>query len=200
MKKLGFFLLVIGAVGGLWIQNKSPINESLARIQKKLNPSSHEPVLKKIDSGISNEKFDIQLSRASQQLSQLQEDPVQVELELRQWAQSMSQQELSRLEDLSFDRQVHQDLRFLAVTLLSWSKNSAAADLLTNIAGSSFDEILNPGRMGDFEKILRLRAAEGLGELSISTEDKKNHLHSILNSTPYTEVADRIQRLRWSLD
>jgi hypothetical protein len=200
LKKFGFFLIVVLALSAIWLQNQSSLSDRFTHAEKKSNPSPAKFTSNQIKGSISNEKFNLQLSRASQQLSQIQEDPVQVEIELRQWAQAMNETELSHLEALSFDRQRDQDLRFLAVTLLSWSKNSAAGGLLTNIAGSSFDEILNPGRLGDFEKILRLRAAEGLGELSISSDDKKSYIQQILNKTPYAEVSDRALRLQWNLD
>ncbi len=200
MKKIVFLFIALLVVGVLWTNVPGTQKTSFSNLKVKLDSLITNPSATKIKNSLPIEKLNEKLARAAQQLSQLQNDPSQVELELRNWAQALDESELFQLQELSVNRQADQDLRFLAVTLLSWSKNSSAGNLLTQIAGSSFDEILNPGRLGDFEKILRLRAAEGLGELSISIEDKKSLVRQILDKTPYTEVADRAHRVQWNLD
>lgn len=139
------------------------------------------------------------LAVEADKISQLDDNPHETELRLRRFSESLQESELVGLRRVILNSQAPQDYRFLALTVLSWSKQAQAGEWLAEIASSHFDPFLNPGRHGDFETILRMQAVEGLGELPLSPEQQKRNLRSIVQNSSQAQVVDRAQRALWAL-
>lgn len=138
------------------------------------------------------------VQRYSVEIGKIQTDPVTAELEMREAAKVLSEKELDELEKLVLDTGLNQDNRFVALTLMSWSKNSKVATSLVNIATSTFDPILNPNQKSDFEKILRMSAVEGLNEVPLQSLERVQYLNQILAKSELESVADRAMRSLWA--
>lgn len=134
----------------------------------------------------------------SREIGQIQNDPVAAELRMRAVAQSLNQNDFAQLEKIILDTSLNQDDRFVALTLLSWSKDSTVAETLVDIATTPFDSILNPNQKGDFEKILRMSAVEGLGEIPLQPYQREEYLNQILEKSELEPVADRAMRSLWA--
>lgn len=198
MRKLFVLIFFIFAAGFFWSFNpKAPQLALVTKAQNQLTELMTPRVKKE---GVKAPLTGVQviLKEEAQNLSRLHEDPTSIELGLRERALQLTKAQLLELKDFSLDSRHDQDQRFLAVTLLAWSNQAEAAPHLEAIASSEYDAILNPDRLGDFEKVLRLRATEGLGEISIPNELRSQLAQHILAKSPYPVIADRTHRLLWS--
>lgn len=197
MKKKGFifFATLVGLLFYLnWQKAIMPLPNSILKIKSESRQRE-----KKTNTPL-DPNFKKTFAMRAHQLAQIQEDPSKVELELRDFARSLSRENLKELAELAADIRNNQDERFLAVTLIMWSKNPESSSQLIEIASLDFDPMLSPGRAGDFERILRMLAVEGLLEVPGSNQEKQVWAQKILSKTTLTEVSDRTHRLLWSLE
>ncbi|MFN8791352.1 MAG: hypothetical protein ACK5Y2_07850 [Bdellovibrionales bacterium] len=196
---LGATLLFLGL--GLWkvfdLKGALPAPSILSQASqpRSFAPSGSQSPKESDDSSPLLKRF----TTEAEQISQLDSNPEATELRLRRLSESLQKSELEELRSVILNSQALQDHRFLALTLLAWSKQIQVGDWLSEIASSPFDPFLNPGRQGDFETILRMRAVEGLGELPLPPEQQKRHLSSIVQKSAQSQVVDRAQRALWAL-
>jgi hypothetical protein len=126
--------------------------------------------------------------------------PEQTEQRLQEWARGLSVDELGQLKTSVLDLHTPQDDRFLAIMLIGWSEKIEALDLLNDIAVTPIDPFLSPNRMGDFEKVLRMQAIDGILNLSSQSPFQvENALRNIATRSDDTTVTDRAHRALWSL-
>lgn len=136
-----------------------------------------------------------EVQNLSSQIVALNEDPIHAEIELREHAQKLNPSDFPLLQKMALDRNEKQDQRFVAVTLLALSNQIQSADYLKNIALTPIDPYLSVGPNADFEKVLRMRAVEGLGEIPLNSNELSNYLSQIISSSDITLIIDRAHRL-----
>ncbi len=174
-----------------------------------LNKKEQVPYLK-LQPGLANETIPVKspkestsetiqlVQQYSKEIGQIQNDPVAAELKMRADAQALLENDYALLEKMILDSTLNQDDRFVALTLLSWSNNPTVASTLVGIATSPFDPLLNPNQKGDFEKILRMSAVEGLSEIPLQPDQKIRYLNQIVAKSELEPVADRAMRSLWA--
>ena len=177
MKKFFFISLLVLAGAFFLIEKKAPIVVAQSKISA--TKKSTETAVKNL----------------SLQIAALNDDPVQTEIELHKHAQKLSPNDFPLLQKMALDRNEKQDQRFVAVTLLALSNQIQSADHLKNIALTPIDPYLSVGPNADFEKVLRMRAVEGLGEIPLNSNELSNYLSQIISSSDITLIVDRAQRL-----
>lgn len=130
-------------------------------------------------------------------IARIDSAPENTEERLQVWARSLSADDLKQLEKKALDISQPQDDRFLAVMLMGWSEKVEALDSLEDIALSEIDPFLSPNRMGDFERVLRMQAVDGMLDLP-QGPNTVQALQKIASNTTETSTADRANRALWA--
>lgn len=197
ISRKGFVILVL--LIGVWAFFQKP---DLTVLQK-LNPqgftatksSTPREVPDPVGSGTSLEK---KLHQEASFVGRIDTAPEDTEERLQEWAHSLSKEELDQLEQAALDVQKPQDDRFLAVMLMAWSQKAEALENLKDIALAEINPFLNPNRKGDFERILRMQAVDGMIDLPVHTQNIVNTLRSVAAKTADSTIADRANRALWA--
>lgn len=146
----------------------------------------------------SSNTFKQQYDLEVKSIGQIDEDPEGTERRLKTFARSLKETEIKFLFETILDLHKSHDERFLAVMLLAWTGKAETSQLLEDIAASEVDPYLSPGRQGDFETALRMKAVEGIEELPIGSFAHQKHLQNIIYKSSNAHVVDRAQRSLWA--
>lgn len=135
-------------------KNKSPIN-GLSK-KKELTSSSH-----------SNQFVRNYVVKQSLKMNQVVEDPRAEQEKLKNFAQGLSVKQMKILSEMSLDKSISNDVRFLSVYILSLSNFKEAFVSLLEIANAPIKESpsAGEGRLFSEENILRAQALEGIAKL-----------------------------------
>ncbi|MEQ1879289.1 MAG: hypothetical protein ABL958_21820, partial [Bdellovibrionia bacterium] len=104
-----------------------------------------------------NERFAHEVSA----IGTIDDHPAETEAKLREWAKSLSPDQLSELASKALDSKLNGDDRFLAAQLLGWAESPGALPYLENIATTSIPP-LKDERALSFEVALRGLAIESI--------------------------------------
>jgi hypothetical protein len=197
MKRIAFLLILI--LGAFWfLSQKAPILKAQLASQNssKKSQTSESQVSKNLNS---SSPLSLKLREESLKIGKVDGDPEETEKKLQAWARSLSSDDLKELALQAISLDVPQDTRFLAVMLLGWSEKFEALSHLTDIALAEIDPFLSPNRSGDFERILRMQAVDGILKLPISAQDSERSLSSIAARSGQSSLVDRAHRALWAL-
>ncbi|MEN0059498.1 MAG: hypothetical protein AAGB31_11735 [Bdellovibrio sp.] len=197
-KVLGWAALLI--FGGIWLLRTDYFrgSEGASNVHSSQVISAASPSFVKSEGESNSVDLPSWLKQESAKLAQVQEDPAKVEQSLRQQARQLTLPQLQLLRERSLDLDVAEDERFLALTLIAWSEQREARSLLEQISLVPVDPFLSPGRKGDFERVLRMQAVEGLQDLALSSTELQNSLRHIISRSGEAMTTDRAHRLLWS--
>lgn len=196
MKRL--FILLILLIGVFWIfDQKTPsLKTKLSSpvFKDRINESN-----RKNTHLISKTSLTDQLQKEALNIGKVDSNPAETEKKLQDWARSLNLQELRELAGQALNLNLPQDTRFLAVMLLGWSEKLESLNPLMDIALAEIDPYLSPNRSGDFERILRMQALDGILNLPLSSSDAESSLTTISSRSSQSVVVDRAQRGLWFL-
>lgn len=133
-----------------------------------------------------------EIRQKSNDVSQVTDQPDQVEKDLKAYAAGLSAESCSLLKNYALDQNESPDLRFMAAYLLSQTSISAATSLLEEIAGSPIPATTPDAQ--NFEVTLRMQAVEGL-----ILQASEKSLNQVATKTNSVVVSDRAQRGLWYL-
>jgi hypothetical protein len=169
--------------------------------EKNANQAKHEAPQLRSESHAQYEIHNVEkkLAEESLRIAQIDEKPNETEQRLRVWAESLTTEDLRDLATHARNSRENQDRRFLATLLMGWSQKAAALEFLVDLAKSSLDPLTGPQRFGDFERVLRMQAVDGILELPMAPTQVMNALQAILNHSDQAAVVDRAQRALWFL-
>ena len=187
-------LVIIALVIGIWGFFKNPkvlVKEKSPSVSKAIDsPSNYD----KVPKSKALSPIEVKLRQEASHVSRMDAAPDDTEFRLQDWAHTLSAAELEQLEKAALDIQKPQDDRFLAVMLLAWSEKTEALENLKDIALSEIDPFLSPNRLGDFERVLRMQAVDGMLDIPVQGENIAKTLQSVAASTADTTIADRAYR------
>lgn len=198
MKKLWFVPVILVLILSIWVLQK-PSESRQSRVTAAPSAiietqTSNEP--KPVENLNPLEK---KLHQEAALVARLDSAPDDTEQRLQDWAHTLSTKELEQLEQAALNTQKPQDDRFLAVMLMAWSKKAEALENLKDIALSEIDPFLSPNRMGEFERILRMQAIDGMIDLPAHDEHIERTLQAVVARTGDSSIADRANRALWAL-
>lgn len=120
----------------------------------------------------------------------LNKDPEQLDIKIKERAQTLTEPQKTELKQNSIDMALNQDLRFESVYLLSHAEK--AEEQLAEIALTPIPSTIKD-RMLDFENVLRAQAIEGL-EKSKDKNKAAHLLSEITNKSDNVFLIDRSKR------
>ncbi len=201
--------LALSILLALWVLYSHQNPESPGALPQILHPKQTSPIQAPraslhvtppaVQTAKSDEPLERKLEKEGELIGHIDSNPEATESRLKDWARTLSEEDLKQLEKYSLDRQKSEDNRFLAVMLMGWSGKAEALSSLEDVALAKIDPLLSPQRFGEYEKILRMQAVEEILSLSVPSEKKAETLQSIANRTDEQLVADRAHRALWSL-
>ena len=194
MLRNGFFVLLIMAVG-FWVLYHEPLEiaESFKADTPKVT-STIKPATTSNETAKNISPIETKLHQEASLIGRIDSAPDDTEERLQSWAKSLNQKELELLEATALNIEKPQDDRFLAVMLMGWSEKAEALDNLKDIALAKIDPYLSPNRSGDFERVLRMQAVDGMIDLPAQTQVIVNTLQAVAAKTDDTTLADRANR------
>ena len=187
-------LVILALVVGIWGFFKNPkvqVGEKARSIFKTAKPTTTEPQVK-VSEPLS--PIEMRLRNEASNVGRMDAAPDGTEVRLQEWAQTLSATELEQLEKAALNIEKPQDDRFLAVMLMAWSEKAEALENLKDIALAEIDPFLSPNRLGDFERVLRMQAVDGMIDIPGQGENIARTLQSVAASTADTTIADRAYR------
>ena len=194
MLRRGLVVLFIMAVG-FWVLYHEPLEiaESFRKETPKVT-STTKPATATNTAEKELSPFEKKLHQEASLIGKIDNAPEDTEERLQNWAKTLNQKDLEQLEATALNIEKPQDDRFLAVMLMGWSDKAEALENLKDIALAKIDPYLSPNRMGDFERVLRMQALDGMLDLPANSENKTATLQSIAANTNDTTLADRASR------
>ena len=198
IKKFWFIPVIIVLIIGIWAFKKPSESRQTVGIQN-LSPAIVTQTENKPKLAESINPIEKKLHQEATLVGRPDTAPDDTEERLQEWAHTLSAKELEQLEQAALNIKKPQDDRFLAVMLMAWSKKAEALEHLKDIALAEIDPFLSPNRMGDFERILRMQAIDGMIDLPAHDEHIEKTLQAVVARAGDSSIADRANRALWAL-
>ena len=188
-------LVLLALVIGIWGIFKTPSN-LIQELKQKTSLKKEAPATSNAVAGDAKPLTAVEekLRQEASLVGRMDSAPEDTEERLQKWAHTLSKEELEQLEETALDIKKPQDDRFLAVMLMAWSEKAEALENLKDIALAEIDPYLTPNRRGDFERILRMQAVDGMIDLPVHTQNIAKTLQSVAANTGDSTIADRANR------
>lgn len=194
MLRKGLVVFFIMAVG-FWVLYHKPLEiaESFKADTPKVT-STTKPTTATKTAEQELSPIEKKLHQEASFIGRIDSAPDDTEERLQNWAKSLNEKDLEQLEATALNIQKPQDDRFLAVMLMGWSEKAEALENLKDVALANIDPYLSPNRMGDFERVLRMQAVDGMLDLPAQSQVVVNTLQAVAAKTNDTTLADRANR------
>jgi hypothetical protein len=197
-RKIFVVFLILGL--GFWAFKQKPRANTKVFLSKVTPPKIKSP--QRIIASESSELsvMEKQLHHEATLIAQVDSDPEETEVRLKDWAHTLNEKDLNELKTMALNTEVPQDDRFLAVMLMGWSDQLAALENLKDIVLAEIDPYLNPNRKGDFERALRMQAIDGMISLPAHAQILATSLQNVIAKTNEAALADRANRALASIN